>query len=496
MEKKESGQIIVVLALVLVAVLGVTALAVDSSMIYMDRRNDQSTADSAALAAAQAASGSPICATAQTQAISAAQQYASAQEGVALANDAISPSRVEATCSGDNKTLTIKVVVTSITPTTFAKMVSRNQLQTTVESTSQVTFGGGTFAGGNGVVATNTEACTPTTGISVVGTSVLQTVGGSIFTNNCINLTGDAKVVAYGGTTQYYTALNISGGGGVRALNDTNPLATPTNTVINLSIPQSSQPLALRASKATSQFPELTIPAMVAQTCEGLTDYGRLDQKWADHVVTVPGGKYDSIKVNIDALFPENSIYCIKPGGSVELQAYPMTANKTIWYFMGEGSFIKQGNYTLTMDNSSIYIQDGDFIVRGSANIIAHNITVYIKKGNFILSGNVAPIMTAPNCDNSDCGVGPGIKGVLLLMDKTNTSGEINIAGSSTLTMEGTVFAPGSRVIVHGDSGVTSLKTQFIAKDIRIQGSSTIKLDLTNANIYTASGGGSVELLK
>lgn len=467
MQKKENGQIIVILALVLVAILGVTALAVDGSMIYMERRDDQSTADSAALAAAQAASASPTCAAGQSQAISTAQQYASGQEGVTLAADGISPSRVEATCSGDSKTLTIKVLVTSNTPTTFARMVSRNQLQTKVESISQVTFGGGKFAGGRGVVAMNTGSCTSTNGLYVSGTSIIQTVGASIFTNNCINLTGDGKVIAYGGTNQYYTALNMSGGGGMRALNDTDPSATPTRTVINLSTPQISQPAALKASKAASQITGLTIPEMVAQTCNGLDDKGPLNQGWADHIVEVPSGKYDSITVNIGALFPEGSIYCIKDGGSVTLKSYVMTANNTIWYFMGSGSFIKEGNNVIYMDNSSIFIRDGDFIIRNSANIIAHNITVYIKRGNFLLTGNVPAVMTAPDCDNSSCGVGPAIKGVLLLMDASNTlvgsvtnptRGEIWIDGSSSLTMEGTVFAPGSQVYVKGNSGVTSLE--------------------------------------
>ncbi len=53
--KREQGQIIVILALALVALLGFTALAVDMGMAFSDRRNDQNVADSVALAGAQAA---------------------------------------------------------------------------------------------------------------------------------------------------------------------------------------------------------------------------------------------------------------------------------------------------------------------------------------------------------------------------------------------------------------------------------------------------------
>ncbi|MBA4384915.1 MAG: hypothetical protein C0410_09280, partial [Anaerolinea sp.] len=38
MKTQEKGQIIVVLAVALVAILGITALAVDGSMIYSERR--------------------------------------------------------------------------------------------------------------------------------------------------------------------------------------------------------------------------------------------------------------------------------------------------------------------------------------------------------------------------------------------------------------------------------------------------------------------------
>jgi len=52
---EEKGQIIVILALGMVAILAITALAVDGSLLYNQRRQDQNTADSAALAGAGAA---------------------------------------------------------------------------------------------------------------------------------------------------------------------------------------------------------------------------------------------------------------------------------------------------------------------------------------------------------------------------------------------------------------------------------------------------------
>ncbi len=54
-KSQESGQILVVLAVALVALLGFTALAIDVGMVYSDRRYDQNVAVAAALAGANAA---------------------------------------------------------------------------------------------------------------------------------------------------------------------------------------------------------------------------------------------------------------------------------------------------------------------------------------------------------------------------------------------------------------------------------------------------------
>ena len=54
--KTEKGQVLVIIALAMIAILGITALAIDGSLVYNSRRADQSTADSAVLAGAGAAS--------------------------------------------------------------------------------------------------------------------------------------------------------------------------------------------------------------------------------------------------------------------------------------------------------------------------------------------------------------------------------------------------------------------------------------------------------
>ncbi|NMC55094.1 MAG: hypothetical protein GYA48_15815, partial [Chloroflexi bacterium] len=57
-QQRESGQVMVILALVLVGLLGFAALVVDGGTIFADRRFDQSAADASAVAGAVAAAQS------------------------------------------------------------------------------------------------------------------------------------------------------------------------------------------------------------------------------------------------------------------------------------------------------------------------------------------------------------------------------------------------------------------------------------------------------
>ncbi|MRS03734.1 hypothetical protein EG832_11025, partial [bacterium] len=470
MKTKEKGQIIVVLAVALVAILGITALAVDGSMIYAERRNDQTTADSTALSAAQTASGSPTCATARTAAINQAITYASAQEGVALVNDSTSPNRVEATCNADNTKLTIKVVVTSGTPTTFAQMVSRDQLQTTVESLSQVTFGSTTFANGNGLWATGTT-CDANGGIWLSGTSKVFIKGGGAYSASCISeraatggifaesgtiiysgKTGNGmRTLTVGSKTEYIGTPGTTGTNGIIFSNNTRAflLANTADVPPDTSSPNykyqlsdgmiqsglSANPLFSEAQWPTYQstIPTLsTIPVMPTQPCTGLVDYGTPDLSYSATPRTLNPGIYTKMDQGYTNLVLNPGVYCIKAGGSLNFNQLNVTANNTIIYFMGAGSFnVGSGINTMTMNSSSIYLTNGNFDVsNGTFN--ANPITIYIKQGNFYLrNGAYGATMKAPTCSDSSCGVGPAIKGVLVYMDPANT-GTFNILNGNS----------------------------------------------------------------
>ncbi|MHB8087787.1 MAG: pilus assembly protein TadG-related protein [Anaerolineaceae bacterium] len=526
MYKNEKGQIIVILAVALVAILGVTALAVDGSMIYAERRNDQSTSDSSALSAAQTASANPTCATARTAAINQAIAYASAQEGVALANDTTSPNRVEATCNADNTKLTIKVVVTSNTPTTFAQMVSRDQLTTTVESTSQVSFGYSAFAGGNGLVTLGENCDTSKNvnsgGIHLYANAILTIKGGGAYSRSCVFvdnapaalMTDGADILYAGkGANTFYSGSQIqyTGTNGIIFRSNTTSfmVSDPSLTMpsTNYQIWGNKAPYTANPAIAQNLWPvptdpltfNLDIPDMVPQTCGG-TDYGAVDVPYSAVPVTLYPGIYTSINQGWADIIFSPGVYCIRAGGNVTLGGKSVTANNTYWNFLGNGNFSKTGaGYTLYLDNSSVYLKTGNFSIENSAIMVAHGTTIFIEQGNFTASGDVPVVLTAPDCSITNCTLSHGISGVALyLKDQNNLNNtSITIEGSSSMDLSGTIFAPKSKVAITGYSGLKTLQSQIICRRFETTGSSPVTLDIEGANLY---GGGSsiptIELLK
>ncbi len=536
MKKQENGQILVILAVALVAIFAVTALAVDGSMIYAERREDQAISDSAALASAKEAQTYSTCATARVAAINKAVAYAAAQEGLILANDSTSPNRVEAVCSADNTKLDIKIVVTSVADTTFAQMVARDQLTTTVETTARVTFGNAVYASGNGLWATGTT-CDANGGIWLSGTSKIFITGGGVYSGSCIveyaapggiftdggpivysGKTGNGvRTMTIGGQTAYIGTPWTTGTNGIVFSNNTSAFLLSSQTTLpNLSAtPRQDYQLSdgmiqsgLYANPVwtasqwpvySSTVPTLTpIPAMAAQTCSGLTDFGVPDLSYSATTRVLNPGIYTKMDQGYTNLLLNPGVYCIKAGGSVNFQQLDVTANNTIFYFMGAGSFnVGSGVHTVTMDNSSIYLTNGNFDVsNGTYN--ANNITIYIKQGSFYLrNGAYGATMSAPTCSDTSCGVGPAIKGVLVQMDPANT-GTFNVlnGNGSPHRLFGTVYAPNALATLDGATNTYSTNVQFIAKRIELKGSAGITMNTSTGNLYQTSGAGAVELLK
>lgn len=225
----EKGQILVLLALVLVGLLGFTALAVDGGMIYADRRYMQSSADASSLAGAgDLATGlQELGMNSQTldcdvlsanypSAYSVAQNKAAANDFTIAATTDLGTggnnNGVMITCNEDGGYVDVNVMLTRDTTTSFVHLFNGGPMRNTVTSISRVLAG---FTAGNGssIVSLSKECQANQEGGFFGGNNETHLINGGVWSNSCIRRTGNALVKIEGGSIDYhppYTVIGLS----------------------------------------------------------------------------------------------------------------------------------------------------------------------------------------------------------------------------------------------------------------------------------------------
>ncbi len=242
-EKTEKGQALPLLVLGLVALLGFTALAVDGSMVYSDRRYAQNAADAASLAGAAEAAlvlensqitysqwncSSSIVASAASAARQAAVNRA-ADNGVSIDQNINDQNGVATQCGVDtsngwaDKYLDVITMATVETNTSFAQFVFDDALKNTVEAVARVRPRQN-LAYGYAIVALNPDGCQgQQNGATFHGTADILVEGAGIFTNGCLRGNGSPDVEATAGGINYVGELV-----GSPSLFDPSPQQVPT----------------------------------------------------------------------------------------------------------------------------------------------------------------------------------------------------------------------------------------------------------------------------
>lgn len=226
--RSEKGQALPLLVLGLVALLGFTALAVDGSMVYSDRRFAQNAADAASLAGgAEAAlilenslmtySGWNCSSQAVANAASAAKQAAirrAADNGVTIDQDISDQNGVSTQCGVDtsngwaDKYLDIITMATVETETSFAQFVFGDALHNTVEAITRIRPRQN-LAYGYAIVALNPDNCQgQQNGVTVHGNADIYVDGSGIFTNGCLRANGNPDIEVTAGGINYVGQLN------------------------------------------------------------------------------------------------------------------------------------------------------------------------------------------------------------------------------------------------------------------------------------------------
>lgn len=418
--KSESGQAMVFFAIVLVGLLGFSALAIDGGMLFSDRRHAQNGADSASLAGASAAAyymrtnnvnyNSFICGTTGTIYTAAAAEMEAisraASNDYSIDADASDNHGVEVICeitdmsSYDDKHFDVITKITRDTNSNFAHLIYQGPLRNQVEAVARV-YPPAPLAFGKAIVALNDSACSGNSnGVIFSGSSTTTVTGGGVWSNGC--LTGNG--------TSFNVTVNNGGVGYA---------GSSTGTLSNINPAPQYIP---------NQLPEHSF-TISEPNCAGLPN--RTVPKSGD--ATLQPGIYDEIKWTGSALTLNPGLYCVT------------------------------GSKGITINGGSV---SGD------------GVTIFMVNGGVDISGNVEPVdLRAPE-ESPD--PSPAMAGVLIFMAYGNSE-EISMTGNSTSFYLGTVYSPDGDLFFSGASGTNpTFNTQLIGKNVEVSGGATIDINFND----------------
>jgi hypothetical protein len=424
----ERGQAVVLLVLAMVVLLGFTALAVDGSMVYADRRFSQDGSDASSLAGGAAAAEklesdgvinttwstnasctignvAPAASIAQIEAVNGAQRnsFTVDQLGVSTTcgTDTItSPAKDE---HGHDQTsivytsnyMDVTTHITSTTRTSFAHFVFAGIMQNTVTAVTRVRPRQ-PLAFGKSIVALNpdTNCNTTNTGANFHGigggVNNITINGGGVWSNGCFTMSGTPNALVNNGGVTFFATDNSGTG---YDINIQNPPADPLRlTDTNARIPPSAYDVDFDPSTR----------------CTG---------RWVDgddllNVGPIPAG-----------------LYCI--------------------------------NDNLNMQASDVLTGTG--------------VTLYFPNGYFNVNGGAKVQLIAPDAYY----LGPAIPGVVIYVPPTNpvNNKDVQINGNSESFYQGTILAPSKTIDFNGDGNITTVNAQIIGWNVKVGGSSTTSVN-------------------
>lgn len=426
-KSQESGQILIVLAVALVALLGFTALAIDVGMVYSDRRYDQNVADAAALAGANAAikamtqagvtwdnfscsmaanawlpgsGGAPGWLESSKGTIFGAAISRAATNNMTIDTNISDQNGVVLRCGIDNrdKFIDIRVEVSGVTRTSFAQVLFGGSLRNTVEAVARVRPIT-PMAMGYAVYATDLNC--EDDGILSNGGIDVRIQGGGMFSKSCFKGTGNFNIQVTGGTNNMlepYTYQKDGGSGHI------DPWPQPV---------------------------------------------GRDTFNWSP---------------------PEPECDKVGGGSSSGMTFEPGNYN---------GGAFKNGNFEL---KAGLYCITGDIRLNGGDTIKSipnddgvTGVTMFFKDGGLDATGGAFMEVEAANMN----GDAPDYvrRGIVIMAAKDNASG-FTLLGNSLSNYTGVVYIPAGKIEIGGTSDVDppTWTTQFIAHDFWMHGDGTINI--------------------
>lgn len=476
---QERGQALIMIALGVVALFGFTALAIDGSRVFSDRRHAQNAADTAALAAALArvraigsnldAAGNPIQSAIDAATVAAGLDRAASN---GYTNDADSTVEVhmcnetglnpacEGLLGGANPSEYIQVKIVSTIPTTFARIIGRTQVTSVLTAIARAKSG------------------LPTPLFNGAALAALKPTGSDTLGGNG-NIKLDVNNSGTFNNSNNQCGMNLVGNG--------NYSVDTAFQVVSGQHCESGHPLMngpVQPAGAVPYPPVITIPTP-SITCSG---NGTKSESVLNgvHVTTLTPGNWGSINlVSSGEVHFSPGNYCFS--GGVSMLGPDIIANNVNFLLTG-GEFKLSGNGTFTCDNMLVYINGGSGMhFNGNGGNYCNDVTFFAKTGDVTWNGNVANRFFAPK--------GGDYKNVLIYMPFENQN-PLKINGYSGNELTGSIIAVHSDIQISGVSGTTGFHSQIIGYTITLEGASDTTINYVAGEQYAQADPSGIMLTK
>lgn len=523
-KKTERGQVLILIALALVGVIGITALAIDLSITYDARRSAQNAADSAALAGALAyINGQNATAAAYNAAVVSGFDNDGVQNWVEVHHPPLSGEY-----AGNNEY--IQVIIRNQTDPSFLQAVFSGDVTSEVEAIARAKPADKRPLYGEYAIVTLKPNGKDV--FSIGGNPTLEIIGGGIFDNsdNSKAFTGSGNIKLYVAEGVYVVG-DEELKGNVHLTHPTKHYTTqfytdvPHITYEDPQVPPPVKPSAPSCSGIGSKvgstyspgnFEEIKISGNGSYTFNSgnycitkkafsasgnltingsnLAFYIADDNFDLNGNITFTGSNIliyvnkDSFSVNGNIEFSGDNLTVFAEddfrfNGNTDLE---LTGDNSVFY-INSGSISLNGNTDAAFDATStlFYLKQGSFDVNGNQNISAAGVTFYLENGNFKWNGNSDINLSAPT-------EGP-YKGLLVYLPEGNSSG-ITLNGNSDVNIVGTILAPSSEVKLTGNSDLTSYHSQIICYTMNVQGNFEGMIDFKDDENWQVVGDPFIEL--
>jgi Flp pilus assembly protein TadG len=464
--KSEKGQALVLIAFAAVGLFAFTALSVDGGRVFSDRRHAQNAADTASLAAAlarvRAQSDPDGAAIASGEARALSNGYNNDADSKVEVNICDEPGIV---CEGlpGNAVLSdyIRVRITSIVRTTFARIIGWQQVTNVVTAVSKAKLGGPSpVFDGSALVALARDGDGT---IKNNGNINLDINNSGVFNNS----SGSCAFTAGGNSF-------INADTGYTIANDPNHYCNNLNGGNNGNVGDAGM---YQSGTQLDYPPVLDIPNPTI-SCSG-TGQVKSDG-------TVVPGNHGSVNLDHGNYTFLPGSHCFSGGLSIGGTAH-VTANYVDIKITG-GGFRVTSN--LKCDYILVHIAGGsDITINGNANVVCTNATFFATTGSVSLVGNGANTYTAPTA-----GPHQEYANLLVYMPLGNFE-TLKISGNSLTKMTGSIIGISAPVQLSGTSDF-ELNSSITGYTIDILGGTNSTINYVPEEQFTVLDPSALGLIK